>query len=339
MALYDRYFELATEHRIDLHKFSVKFIDKRKPGQKTFDALTAAATPTQSFLGQWQGLRDGKSSPYGFRWSSTDLPIPDSEKDSPTEEFWKDLNASVLKHQLKQSFVYFVDEPTESDIPRIKKNLEKIRKWAPDLSFLGTLHYRESLDGLFTAWCPNVYEWDRPGRPTPEFYQKRRKEKAEQLWLYPSCNSHGCSGASDLHLPDLVTDRPSAFQRVLPWVALRYQADGILYYNTVEAYGKTPDSPWKDLFLFTGYGEGNLFYPCRPDICGVPEPLVFPSLRLKVIRDGLEDAQILTMAKEKGIAIESALKTLIPDTRTFPSENSAYRKLKVQALEAMETSH
>ena len=335
LILNQKYFELASEHRIDLHKIYLKFPDPPTASQD-YDPLVSLANPTQGFMGQWSELRDGKLGPHHFKWKTTDLPVPSNEKSNPTEQFWTLLNASVKKHNLTDSFVYYVDEPKTATFSTLAAQLKKIKKWAPDIQFLVTTHFNSALKDAFTIWCPNLIQWDVKGFPTPEFYQQIEKEKKEALWLYTGCNAHGCGGAEDIMNPDLVTDRPSAYQRALAWVALRYQAKGILYYNTIEAYGATPLSPWKDPFLFTGYGEGNLFYPCRPEVCGIAEQLPLPSMRLKIIRDGLEDAQILFMAEKAKAPVQQWLHTLIPNTRSFPTHTDEFEKVKIKALEALE---
>jgi hypothetical protein len=139
-------------------------------------------------------------------------------------------------------------------------------------------------------------------------------------------------------MPDLMIDRASAYQRAFPWMALRYGAGGVLYYDTVYGYSHgNPESPWKDAFSFKGYGEGNLFYPCTPDLGGCAEPKVAPSLRLKVLRDGFEDVQILRMARAKGAPVDRWLTEFIPNSRTFNKTTEAYEALKRRALRAMDS--
>ncbi len=340
LKLYRKYFEIASDHRVDLHKIYLSLPDKPDSGD-----LLLAGGKGQSFMDLWKSVESGDLSTEGYRWSTTDLPIPETMKYPSTrpvsehaviKKYWQALNQSVKQHGLqKDVFVYFVDEPKPETFPMLAASLKLIRPWAPDLKFLVTTHHKPILEGAFNIWCINLIEWDVPKLPRPEFYAARQA-KGDELWFYVSCNSNGCSGPDDVHLPDLITDRPSAFLRVLPWMALRYKATGILHYDTVYGYNAGPDSPWKDPFQFTGYGEGNLYYPCKPQVCGTKEHEVLPSFRFKTLRDGLEDAQLLAMARDKGLPVDQWIKELIPSVRQFPSDTAAYEKIKVRALEALE---
>ena len=340
LKLYRKYFELASDHRIDLHKIYLSLPDK--PGNG--DLLTNGAKG-QSFMELWKGVESGDVSTFGYRWSTTDLPVPESMKYPATrpvaeraliKKYWQALNLAVARHDLQNStYVYFVDEPKPETFPKLAASLKLIRPWAPDLQFMVTTHHKPVLEGAFNVWCVNLIEWDLPSFPKPEFYAARQA-RGEKLWLYVSCNSHGCDNADDVKLPDLVMDRPSAYQRVFPWMALRYKATGILYYDTVYGYNASENSPWKDPFQFTGYGEGNFYYPCTPAVCGTKDHEVLPSLRLKTLRDGLEDTQILAMARTRGLPVDQWIKELIPNARHFPVDTAAYESVKVRALEALE---
>jgi hypothetical protein len=123
----------------------------------------------------------------------------------------------------------------------------------------------------------------------------------------------------------------------LPWYALRFGAKGILYYDTVYGYVKGGSlAPWKDQFFFTGYGEGNLFYPCTKELGKCDKPQVISSIRLKIIRDGLEDVQILKMASAKGIAIDEWTKKIVKGGRSFSKDVVSYEEIKRLALRAMD---
>lgn len=314
--LYEKYFELATNHRIDLHKIYAKFPKVTKIKNKVMDLLGFDENEKYAFLPQWTALRKGMNSDHGFKWGLTNLPVPDNllGKSGPDAiAYFKELQTSVKTHDLKdETFVYFADEPKPHHFSDLKESLQKIKKVAPDLNYLMTLHYQKEFDQLINWWVPNFHQWNKKGFPTPAFYEERKKKYKEQVWTYVSCNAHGCDGHELNEEPDFVTDRFSFGLRVLPWLAIKEKFDGILYYDTVYGYSIEHDSPWKDHFSFTGYGEGNLFYPCNKEFCGLDEHHALASLRLKIFRDGLEDAQILKMAQEKNIDLEPFLERALP---------------------------
>lgn len=335
MEVHETYMRLAVENRIDLHKFYVKI-------PKAEELKTAAGDPLKvgdkiSFLRLWDKARSSQFSPLGFTASFTDLPVPEEEKKNPTEAFWKALQSSVIQHDLlDKSFVYFVDEPEAKTYPALRESLKKIREWAPQLMLLGTLSFRKDMAGSFNLWCPNLIQWDYPGFSRPEEYLSRRNQQGEHFWVYSSCSAHGCGPSAETNTADLVIDRAAAYHRAFAWAAFDAQAEGILYYNTVEGYGAGDLSPWREPFLFHGNGEGNLFYPCTLRTCGTANLRVLPSLRLKTIRDGLEDVQILEAGLEAGLPVRQWAKAAYRGVRDFSKTTADYEKVKVRVLEALD---
>ena len=57
---------------------------------------------------------------------------------------------------------------------------------------------------------------------------------------------------------------------------------------------------------------------------------------MKTIRDGLEDVEILSLAKAKGLPVDAWVKELIPSVRNFPITTLPYESLKRRALEALD---
>jgi hypothetical protein len=95
-------------------------------------------------------------------------------------------------------------------------------------------------------------------------------------------------------------DAPGTANRVMQWVAWKYGIDGELYYSMDEAYGQAND-PWANIRLFGGNGDGTLFYPGRPDRIGGRTDIPIESIRLKLIREGMEDYEYLALlAKLEG---------------------------------------
>jgi hypothetical protein len=91
-------------------------------------------------------------------------------------------------------------------------------------------------------------------------------------------------------------DDPAVSNRVMPWLAWKYRIGGELYFNTVEAYGQ-PDA-WNSTYLFGGNGDGTLFYPGRPKRIGGTKDIPIDSIRLKLIREGLEDYEYLLLLEK-----------------------------------------
>lgn len=127
------------------------------------------------------------------------------------------------------------------------------------------------------------------------------REQGKTTWIYSSCMSHGCGGTvggeyevdHDLAgWPSLVIDHTALRNRAMPWVAYRFGFTGELYWETVWAY-TSQGNPWVSQWDFTGNGDGTLFYPGSVGRIGGTTDIPIESLRLKHIRDGIEDFEYL----------------------------------------------
>lgn len=120
------------------------------------------------------------------------------------------------------------------------------------------------------------------------------------VWIYSSCMSHGCGGSvggeyEDPALkgwPSVAIDHTALQNRALPWVAYRFGFSGELYWDSAYAF-VTKSDPWVDQWDFTGNGDGTLLYPGKPSKIGGTTDIPVESVRMKQIRDGIEDYEYL----------------------------------------------
>src|SRR5688500_2148517 len=115
--------------------------------------------------------------------------------------------------------------------------------------------------------------------------------------------SHGCAYGTNAPenqpgagWPSYIVDRSAAKSRVMEWVTFLGGGTGELYYQTVGML----DTAWKDQFRFNGNGDGTLFYPGTPAIIGGTVDVPVASLRLKYIRQGVQDYEWLKMVSDAG---------------------------------------
>jgi hypothetical protein len=97
----------------------------------------------------------------------------------------------------------------------------------------------------------------------------------------------------------------------MPWIAFKDDVRGILYYDTLLAFvksfvdhqGAKGGDPWHSQYLSGGNGDGTLFYPghpctsCDPYFGGTTD-IPVASLRLKMIREGMEDYEYMNQLKQ-----------------------------------------
>jgi hypothetical protein len=121
-----------------------------------------------------------------------------------------------------------------------------------------------------------------------------------ELWMYQSCMSHGCGGGNSTYFtgwPSYMIDASAVRNRAMQWLLFRYGATGELYWDTTYAYSH--GDPWTDQWGFDGNGDGTLFYPGTPAQIGGTTHIPVASIRLKMIREGMEDYEYLKLAFER----------------------------------------
>ncbi|MBI5477621.1 MAG: DUF4091 domain-containing protein [Deltaproteobacteria bacterium] len=117
-----------------------------------------------------------------------------------------------------------------------------------------------------------------------------------ELWLYQSCMSHGCGGSAE-GWPSTMIDASAVRSRAMEWMSFQRGATGELYWETTFAYSH---DAWANQWDFTGNGDGTLFYPGTPARIGGATHIPVASIRLKMIREGMEDYEYLKRVADLG---------------------------------------
>jgi hypothetical protein len=139
-----------------------------------------------------------------------------------------------------------------------------------------------------------------------------------EVWLYTSCMSHGCTTDSENDTPcqggtnppasktptdpyftgwpGYVIDAPASHARAMGWLAFLYGAVGELYFQVDHCLASARTAQ----YAFGGNGDGTLFYHGDPDWIGGTTPVPIESIRVKQIRDGYEDFEYLKILDNMG---------------------------------------
>jgi hypothetical protein len=115
--------------------------------------------------------------------------------------------------------------------------------------------------------------------------------------------SFGCGGGTETGWPTMAVDSDATRNRAMEWLSFTYDMTGELYYETTMAYFL--GDPWTSQAAFGGNGDGTLFYPGTTARIGGKTEIPVESLRLKEIRDGMEDFELLNLAKSVGAGAEA----------------------------------
>ena len=190
----------------------------------------------------------------------------------------------------KRAYLYLWDEPN------LKENYEQVlvlgnivREASPEIKILVVeppvpdQPDWPNLDSVVDIWCPL---W-----PLLEKVKDTINEKVAQgdeVWAYTAL----VQGSDEFRAPYWQIDRPLAVYRVPTWMNWQYKITGLLYWSTFTG-GTVVDPWWNPAFRNRFNGGGYLFYPGT--LCGFAGPV--PSMRLKVIRDSMEDYEYFEILK------------------------------------------
>lgn len=235
---------------------------------------------------------------------------------------------------LDKGYFYPVDEPiTESDYKNLIDACISIHSVDPKLRIVApyfvdpdydtggkTIH--ELADGHLNIWCPNL-----------EYFNNNRQRlyaklsQGEEFWWYVCCGP----GAP---YPNYFLDMDGPSHRVLPSMGWAYKCQGLLYWSATYwcCSERGTSDPWTDMATVKNinkdlYGDGSLLYPGKK--VGVDGPV--SSIRLELLREGLEDHEYLVMLEKKRgrPAVEKLVARLITAPNDFNRDVNEWEKVRL----------
>lgn len=218
---------------------------------------------------------------------------------------------------LDEAFVYWFDEPDPKDYDFVMNGFTKLKTWAPDIRRMLTEQVEQALVGGPNIWCPLTPAYDAE-QAAP------RRAAGDTFWWYvctvpkaPYCT--------------LFIDHPGTELRVWLWQTWQHDIAGVLvwqtnYWTSAAAYPDAahPQNPYADpMGWVSGYstpagvrqawgnGDGRFLYPPERAADGRPAaPVLDPavaSIRLEMLRDGLEDYEYLALLQRLVAARQDTL--------------------------------
>jgi Domain of unknown function (DUF4091) len=247
---------------------------------------------------------------YGARATSVAVHRPPSLTEPAQQiQYWREAVIHFRqKGWMDRLFLYLWDEPKESQYSKMIELGRTVRRAAPELKILVTAPLHPEWQDFVDIWTPTINCLER--KPPHGDYctpavdrtgYNAELGRGKQLWWYQACNTHSCNGVGGDYFtgwPSYMIDHDGVRNRIMAWMTWKYNIGGELYFSTNEAYASK--DPWKDVYLFGGNGDGTLFYPGRPDVIGGRTHIPIESIRLKLIREGLEDYEYLVLLNKLG---------------------------------------
>lgn len=236
-----------------------------------------------------------------------------------------------------RAYLYMLDEPNDPEAYTRVQEIgglvheanPKIRRLVVEQTYTQDPTW-PALEESIDIWCPLFGFVD-------EASTKRLQAQGSHVWSYtaltqtaPPYHPEYEKVKSDLP-PFWEIDFPVTSYRIAPWLNRRYGITGLLYWSVV--YFGSPDrDPWQDPgFRVRWNGEGALFYP--GNAVGIDGPIA--SIRLKSLRDGMEDYEYFTLLEKLGGAasVDAIVREAVPTWGTWKSDPTVLPQLRDRLAE------
>ena len=248
------------------------------------------------------------------------LPFPYRDDPEKCKAYLRDLAAYLReKGWLDLAYIYMEDEPNNAEQYEIvRQQGALIHEADPGIGRLCTEQTITSdpawgdLYGAVDLWCPL---WGLFDEPTA----RQRQEAGEKLWSYTALCQ--CAHTN----PYWQIDFPPVNFRAPFWISWHYRIEGFLYWSSV--YWPPEHDPWVAPYFRDDYwGEGMLLYPGRE--AGIEGPVT--SIRLKLVREAMEDFEYMTLAAAQGhgAEVDAIVDGLARSFQDWEREPAAYAEAR-----------
>jgi len=266
-------------------------------------------------------------------------PVKERDKLIAWLKSWDEAAAKLNRPQVT-FYIYLKDEPNDEEAYRFVQRWGRAIRQARSVvkvmvveqtwtapgkggadSAWGELH------GAVDIWCPLFCLFG------PES-AARRQALGETIWTYTAL----CQGPEPS--PWWHIDYPLLNYRVPAWISWRYRIRGLLYWGGM-CYWEQVEDPWAEAWTYgrprlVYNGEGTLTYPAR----AVGYDGIVPSIRLKALRDSVEDYEYMAILERLGLAdkAQQVVEPLAgswfkwePDPARYGAARAELAKMVVQA--------
>jgi len=291
--------EMLTRHRINATPPS--------------SSLAPEAQPDGSYKIPSEQIRKLREFIDRYHVNAVQVPQPTSIVDDPEKQrdklyawlkSWDDA-AAELNRPYVVFYIYLKDEPNDEEEYKFVQNWGRVIRQAKSVVKVMVVEqpWTEKgnsgadsdwgdLYGAVDIWCP-LFCLFRPESAA------RRQALGETIWTYTALCQCGEP------TPWWHIDYPLLNYRAPAWISWRYGIRGLLYWGGM-SYWQQAEDPWTDPWTYgrpdlVYNGEGTLVYPGR----AAGYDGIAPSLRLKALRDSIEDYEYLSILDRLGLAAQA----------------------------------
>jgi hypothetical protein len=255
-----------------------------------------------------------------------DLPVDDPRAEQNLREFLRQLrNHLKEKGWLSRYAQHIHDEPHGTEMPIYRRFVHIVSKELPGVPTLDAISLHEDIPAQdeTTIWVPKLSTFDDQLDAIAA-----HKARGGQSWYYICLDPRG-------RYLNRFIDFPSLKVRLLPWVNYRYGLTGYLHWGG----NFWTDQPFENVQPDWG---GGITLPAGDNAIVYPDPEhdgVFISVRLEVMREGIEDYELLMeAARHQPERTDALARTVMPTFTDYVRDVTEFRKfeheLHVLATEA-----
>ena len=313
----------------------------RKPSLKTSIGLGGAGFArihgtTLFSTAYWQHVKRYYDALLDYRLSGYHLPFSSVNADAArpymTDERVTTFRAEGLNsaswqyiRPTNKAWIYNFDEPkTLAEYAEIRSNAAGYHQWYNGIKYgipfydgaPGTTPF-DHLVGAVNLWIPQTDYYNRTKAKA-----KARQSAGDELWLYTSWAPR--QGWCNLMINQLALEH-----RLLFWQIWAEDVTGYLYWHATfwdqvaDPWTNQATVQWSDPGI---YGDGSLFYPGP-----------HPSIRLELIREGMQDYELLKYAENKlgRAAVMAYVQRLTRNLTDYTRDHSLFEQVRRELGEAL----
>jgi len=181
-------------------------------------------------------------------------------------------------------------------------------------------------------------------RPIYDVWKATHTGPTAQIFTYIDCVqtgtcSNGTTGTDQSKTwPNRDIDGLPVANRATEWLeSYRLKTDGELYFTSTYCLTQAPGAcglagstdSWKSVYYSGGWGDGTIMYPGTTAQVAVSTPIWIPSMRLKYMRDGVQDFEYLNAANTNGLSATATAQSQVWITSSTmfnidPANNGIY---------------
>jgi MYXO-CTERM domain-containing protein len=161
------------------------------------------------------------------------------------------------------------------------------------------------------------------------------QEPNKLLWMYQSCEpSSSCSNGSVEGYsgwPTMFIDESAISNRMMQWMHFEYQTSTDLYYDTTYAMSNATQDAWATQYEFGNNGDGSIWYPGKPSLIGGTHDIPIESIRMKMLREGMQDYEYLNLLTTlgDGVFAQTELAAVVTNAGSFASDPAVLEQARL----------